>query len=109
LVGVPSSGLHTNGYSLARKIVFEQLQLDVSSHVPELGQSVAEALMEPHRSYLRAVAPLLAGGRIKGMAHITGGGITENLPRVLPRGTAAEVDASSWPIPPLFTWLQQSG
>ena len=97
---------HTNGYSLARQIVFERLRLDISSYVPELGGTVGEVLMEPHRSYRRPVEPLLAGGRIKAMAHITGGGITENLPRVLPHGTAAVVDASSWPIPPLFSWLQ---
>ena len=109
LVGVPSSGLHTNGYSLARRIVFDQLGLDGRSHIPELGRTVGEALLEPHRSYLPLVRPLLDGGRIKGMAHITGGGITDNLPRVLPHGTAAVVDAASWEVPPLFRWLQQNG
>ena len=109
LVGVPSSGLHTNGYSLARQIVFGHLGLDVSSHVPELGQAVGDVLLEPHRSYLSMVRPLLGGGRLKGMAHITGGGITENLPRILPHGTAAVVDVSSWDVPPLFQWLQASG
>src|SRR6186713_741875 len=89
LVGVPSSGLHTNGYSLARRIAFEQLGLSVDSHVPELKQTVGAALLEPHRSYLPIVQPLLAARRIKGMAHITGGGITDNLPRILPHGTAA--------------------
>jgi phosphoribosylformylglycinamidine cyclo-ligase len=109
LVGVPSHGLHTNGYSLARRIVFDHLKLNVDSYVDELQRTVGDALLEPHRSYLPMVQPLLAAGRIKGMAHITGGGITDNLPRVLPHGTAAVVDASAWPIPPLFTWLQQSG
>jgi len=109
LVGVPSSGLHTNGYSLARQIVFERLGLTVDSHVPELGTTVGEALIEPHKSYLPYIRPLLDGGRIKGMAHITGGGITDNLPRVLPHGTAAVVDASAWEIPPIFRWLQRSG
>ena len=109
LVGVPSSGLHTNGYSLARRIVFDQLRLKVDSHVDELGCSVGEALMAPHRSYLSLVRPLLDGGRIKAMAHITGGGVTENLPRVLPHGTAAVVDAAAWKVPPLFRWLQRSG
>ena len=109
LVGVPSSGLHTNGYSLARRIIFDGLGLTVDSHVPELGTTVASALLEPHRSYLSMIKPLLAGGRIKGMAHITGGGITENLPRILPHGTAAVVDAASWTVPPIFTWLQQAG
>jgi phosphoribosylformylglycinamidine cyclo-ligase len=109
LVGVPSSGLHTNGYSLARRIIFEHLKLRVDSHVPELGRTVGDALLEPHRSYLPFIRPLLDGGRIKAMAHITGGGITDNLPRVLPHGTAAVVDASSWEAPPIFRWLQQSG
>jgi len=109
LVGVPSSGLHTNGFSLARSIVFDRLGFTVDTRVPELGRTVGEALMEPHRSYLRFVRPLLDGGRIKGMAHITGGGITENLPRVLPHGTSAVVDASAWEIPPIFKWLQRNG
>src|SRR5919106_3787942 len=109
LVGVPSSGLHTNGYSLARRIAFDQLGLTVDRHVPELGRTLGEALLQPHRSYLPLIRPLLGGGRIKGMAHITGGGITDNLPRVLPHGTAAVVDASSWEVPPIFRWLQQNG
>jgi phosphoribosylformylglycinamidine cyclo-ligase len=109
LIGVPSSGLHTNGYSLARRIVFERLRLDVGSYVPELSRTVGEALLEPHRSYLPMVQPLLDGGRIKGMAHITGGGITDNLPRVLPHGTAAVIERSAWDVPPLFTWLQRNG
>jgi phosphoribosylformylglycinamidine cyclo-ligase len=109
LVGVPSSGLHTNGYSLARKIAFELLGLGVDSHVEDLGMTVGQAFLEPHRSYLPFVKPLLDGGRIKGMAHITGGGITDNLPRILPHGTAAQVRASSWEVPPLFQWLQKSG
>ena len=110
LVGVPSSGLHTNGYSLARKIVFDHLKLQVDTYVEAIGQTVATALLEPHRSYLSCVKPLLVdGGRIKGMAHITGGGITDNLPRILPHGTAAVVDRSTWEVPPLFRWLQESG
>ena len=109
LVGVPSAGLHTNGYSLARRIVFDVMQLDVDSHVAELGRTVGDALLEPHRSYLPLVQPLLGAGRLKGMAHITGGGITDNLPRVLPHGTAAVVELSSWTVPPLFAWLQRGG
>jgi len=109
LVGVPSSGLHTNGYSLARRVIFEHLGLGVDSYVPELSRTVGEALLEPHRSYLPVIKPILEGGRIKGMAHITGGGITDNLPRVLPHGTAAVVDTSAWEVPPIFTWLQRSG
>ena len=109
LVGVPSSGLHTNGYSLARRIVFETLKLDVGSYVPELSSTVGDALLQPHRSYLPLVQPLLEATRIKGMAHITGGGITDNLPRILPHGTAAVIDGSSWAVPPLFTWLRRAG
>jgi phosphoribosylformylglycinamidine cyclo-ligase len=109
LVGVPSSGLHTNGYSLARRVVFDTLQLTVDSYVPELGQTVGDALLEPHRSYLPVIRPLLEATRIKGMAHITGGGITDNLPRILPHGTAAVIDASSWTTPPIFSWLRQAG
>ena len=109
LVGGPSSGLHTNGYSLARRIVFEELKLTVDSEVAALGRTVGEALLEPHRSYLHMVKPVLDYGNIKAMAHITGGGITDNLPRVLPHGTAAVVDAASWAVPPLFRWLQESG
>ena len=109
LVGVPSSGVHTNGYSLVRRIVFERLGLDVESRVPELGTTVGDALLEPHRSYLRVVRPLLETGRIKGMAHITGGGITDNLPRILPPGTSATIDTASWTVPPLFQWLQDAG
>ena len=109
LVGVPSSGLHTNGYSLARRIVFDTLKLDVGSYVSELQLTVGDALLEPHRSYLPFVQPLLEATRIKGMAHITGGGITDNLPRILPHGTAAVIDVSSWTVPPLFTWLRTAG
>ena len=109
LVGVPSSGLHTNGFSLARQIAFDQLGLQVDTHVTELGRTLGEALMEPHRSYLSLVQPLLDGGRIKALVHITGGGITDNLPRVLPHGTAASIDAAAWEVPPIFRWLQQKG
>ena len=109
LIALPSSGLHTNGYSLARRIAFDVLGLDVHSQVPALGESVGAALLRPHRSYLKLVEPLLERGWIKGMAHITGGGITENLPRTLPAGRGFLLDRGSWTIPPLFAWLQQSG
>lgn len=109
LIGIPSSGLHTNGYSLARRIVFDQMKLGVDAKVAELGRTVGEALLEPHRSYLPMIQPLLSGQRIKGMAHVTGGGITDNLPRVFPHGTAAEVHLGSWEVPALFRWLQAGG
>jgi phosphoribosylformylglycinamidine cyclo-ligase len=109
LIGLPSNGLHTNGYSLARKIAFEELKLKVDSHVPDLGETVGEALLRTHRTYLPVVRPLLGRGSIKGMAHITGGGITDNLPRVLPPGTAARVNRTSWRVPAIFRWLGESG
>jgi phosphoribosylformylglycinamidine cyclo-ligase len=109
LIALPSSGLHTNGYSLARRIVFDELKLGVESHVEELGETVGQALLRTHRSYLPAIQPLLETKWIKGMAHITGGGITENLPRALPAERGFSLDRDSWAIPPLFTWLQQAG
>ncbi len=109
LLGLPSSGLHTNGYSLARRIVFDLLKLSVDSHVPELGETVGEALLRPHRSYLPVIRPLLGRGWLKGMAHITGGGITDNLPRVLPEGVSARVDRRAWRTPSLFRWLGEAG
>jgi phosphoribosylformylglycinamidine cyclo-ligase len=110
LIGLPSSGLHTNGYSLARRIVFDHLKLDVSSRVPELDNATAgEALLRPHRSYLASIDPLLGTSMIKAMAHITGGGITDNLPRILPAGTRAAIERRAWDVPPLFRWLVNAG
>ncbi len=109
LIALPSAGLHTNGYSLARRVLFDLSGFNADTIVPELGTSVGEALLAPHRSYLKAVEPLLAEGLIKGMAHITGGGITENLPRTLPHGCSARVNRRAWSVPPLFTVLQQRG
>jgi phosphoribosylformylglycinamidine cyclo-ligase len=109
LIGLPSSGLHTNGYSLARRIVFDAMGLKVDSRVDELGMTVGDALLQPHRTYLPVIGPLLDRGWIKGMAHITGGGVTENLPRTMPEGRAPRVDRASWSVPPLFTWLQRGG
>jgi phosphoribosylformylglycinamidine cyclo-ligase len=109
LIALPSSGLHTNGYSLARRIAFETAGLSVSSFVPELGRSIGEVLLLPHRSYLRVITPLLEARALKGMAHITGGGITDNLPRALPEGVHAVIDRTTWQTPPVFAWLQQVG
>jgi phosphoribosylformylglycinamidine cyclo-ligase len=109
LIGLPSSGLHTNGYSLARQIVFERAKLRVESRVPDLGGTLGDVLLEPHRSYLPLIRPLLDDRLIKGMAHITGGGITDNLPRILPDGVEAVVDRSAWNVPPVFSWLQRAG
>ncbi len=109
VIGVPSTGLHTNGYSLARQIVFEHLGLSVDTRVEEFSETIGAALLRPHRSYLNALYPLIARGAVKGMAHITGGGITENLPRILPEGMAARVDRGAWEVPPIFQWLQRAG
>jgi phosphoribosylformylglycinamidine cyclo-ligase len=109
LIGLPSSGLHTNGYSLARRIAFDVAGLDVNDEVPELGTTIGDALLRPHRSYLPVIRPLLGTGLVRGMAHITGGGITDNLPRVLPEGRGAVIDRKSWQVPALFQWLQRQG
>jgi phosphoribosylformylglycinamidine cyclo-ligase len=109
LIGVPSAGLHTNGYSLARRVLFDLCGLTADAVVPELGASIGDTLLAPHRSYLTAIAPLLDGRLVKGMAHITGGGITENLPRVLPEGCAADVDRRTWEIPAIFQLLRSKG
>lgn len=109
LIGIPSSGLHTNGYSLARRIVFNRLNLNVDSFVPEIGSTVGEALLRMHRSYLRLLEPLLDEGRLLGLAHITGGGITDNLPRILPAGSAALIRRSAWEVPSIFRFLQEAG
>jgi phosphoribosylformylglycinamidine cyclo-ligase len=109
LIALPSSGLHTNGYSLARRIVFEEMRLTADDSVDELGTTVGQALLAPHRSYLQAISPLLGEGRIKGMAHITGGGLTENLPRMMPEGRSPRIDLETWTVPPLFRWLQRGG
>jgi len=109
LIGLPSAGLHTNGYSLARKICFEIAGWTPDTFVPEIGATVADALLAPHRSYLSLVQPLLERGLVKGLAHITGGGITENLPRILPEGCGAAIDRESWAVPPLFRVLEERG
>ena len=109
LIGLPSSGLHTNGYSLARRIVFERLGLRVDSYVDELGTTIGDALLATHRSYLNVVTPLLDRQLAKGLAHITGGGITENLPRIFPDGVGAEIARGAWDVPPIFALLQQAG
>jgi phosphoribosylformylglycinamidine cyclo-ligase len=109
LLGLRSTGLHTNGYSLARAIAFGRLGLTADAVVDELGCSIGEELLRVHRSYLPVVRPLLDAGLVKGLAHITGGGITENLPRILPPGTAALVDRSAWAPNAVFGFLQRAG
>jgi phosphoribosylformylglycinamidine cyclo-ligase len=110
LLGLGSSGLHSNGFSLARRVVFERLGLRVGTRVPELGTTVGRALLTPTRIYVRPVLALLrAGAPIRAMAHITGGGLTGNLPRVLPPGCRAIIRRAAWPVPPVFRFLQAGG
>lgn len=109
LIGLPSAGLHTNGYSLARKVLFEVMGLAVDSRLPELGLSVGRALLLPHRGYLHALEPLLERGKIRALAHITGGGFQGNIPRVLPAGLGARIRTRSWSVPPIFRLIQEGG
>jgi phosphoribosylformylglycinamidine cyclo-ligase len=109
LIGLPSAGLHTNGYSLARHVFFETAGWKADTFVAELNTTIGDALLAPHRSYLNVVRPLIERDLVKGLAHITGGGITENLPRALPEGCAADIDLQSWSIPPIFRLLEQNG
>jgi phosphoribosylformylglycinamidine cyclo-ligase len=111
LVGLPSAGLHTNGYSLARKIVFETAGLEIDDRAPwaRKRRRVGEELLAPHLSYLRPLRPLLGHPDVHGLAHVTGGGLTDNLPRVLPPGTRAEIRLGSWEVPEVFHWLQEKG
>ncbi len=106
LLGIPSNGLHTNGYSLVRHVLgLDEDPAPLHEYHPELGQRLGEALLTPHRSYVQLLRP--AYPLVKGIAHITGGGLIENVPRVLPDGLGARFDASSWPVPPIFTTLQE--
>jgi phosphoribosylformylglycinamidine cyclo-ligase len=109
IIGLRSSGLHTNGYSLARKVCFEVAGLACNDPMPGAGRSVGEELLEPHRSYAKVIQLLMRIVEVKGMAHITGGGITDNLPRSLPAALGAEVDLGAWKIPPVFTFIQRAG
>jgi phosphoribosylformylglycinamidine cyclo-ligase len=109
LLALPSSGLHTNGYSLARKLVFEVAKLGPDSYVAEVGNKIGAELLKPHRCYWPLVKNILARGWVSSMAHITGGGITGNLPRALPRNVRATVQLGSWPVLPIFKYLAQVG
>jgi phosphoribosylformylglycinamidine cyclo-ligase len=107
IIALRSDGLHTNGFSLARQII---AGMDLESHVEELGESIADALLRPHRSYLPEVSALWdAGVTIRGMAHITGGGVVENLPRILPEYARAQILYDTWDPPPVFAWLKRAG
>jgi phosphoribosylformylglycinamidine cyclo-ligase len=109
LVGLASSGLHTNGYTLARKIVFDAMALGPDDELPGTGRSVADELLAVHRSYLPVLRAPLEAGIVHGLAHVTGGGIPGNLPRVLPEGLGAVIERDAWEIPPVFRALQKGG
>ncbi len=110
IIGLSSSGLHTNGFSLARRILLEgENALSLFEHLPIIGKTLSEELLAVHRCYAPAILPLLADSDIKGMAHITGGGFYENIPRILPVDTSARIERRSWPIPPIFSLIQERG
>jgi phosphoribosylformylglycinamidine cyclo-ligase len=114
VLGLASSGVHSNGYSLVRKVVFDHAGLKVNDFVPELGRSVGDELLEPTRIYVRPVKKILQHYPVKrrvvrGLAHITGGGLVDNVPRVLPPGRRVFLKRSSWDVPPVFGWLQRLG
>jgi phosphoribosylformylglycinamidine cyclo-ligase len=109
VLALPSVGLHTNGYSLARKLFFEVAGYDGNTRIEALGQTVGDALLQPHVSYLHALGGLLDSGKIKGLAHITGGGLTENIPRILPERTGVTIARDTWPVLPIFKLMQEIG
>jgi phosphoribosylformylglycinamidine cyclo-ligase len=109
IIGLPSNGLHTNGYTLARKILFQDLKMKLTDRIPGSREILGALLRKPHRCYLKEIQTLQKKIQIKGMAHITGGGLIENLARILPSGFKAQINKNSWPIPPLFSFLQKKG
>jgi len=109
LVALPSAGLHTNGYSLARKLVFDVAKLKPDTYIAEVGNKIGAELLKPHLCYAPALKNILARGWVSALAHVTGGGIPGNLPRVLPSGVQAQVDLGGWPIPPIFKYLAKIG
>ncbi len=109
LIGLPSTGLHTNGYSLARKLLFETAGYKPTQYVTAIREKAGAALLKTHRSYLHVIQKLTSAGLTAGMAHITGGGITENLPRILPKAVTAQVEIGSWPVLPIFEHLRELG
>jgi phosphoribosylformylglycinamidine cyclo-ligase len=109
VIGLSTNGLQTNGYSLARKILFEKCNYKVITYLPELGSTVGEAMLKVHPSFLKPVTPLLDKDLIKGMAHITGGGFLDNIPRVLPKDCGIRIRLGSWPVLPVFDLMQRKG
>lgn len=109
LIGIPSSGLHSNGFSLARKVLLEIAGYQINTQPDALERTIGEELLEPTRIYVQAVTPLLDRFNVKGLVHITGGGLTENIPRILPEGTGAQINENSWPVPPIFNLIAEKG
>jgi phosphoribosylformylglycinamidine cyclo-ligase len=109
LIALPSAGLHTNGYSLARKLIFEVAKIKPETYVAEVGNKIGAELLKPHLCYAPALKDIVARGWVSALAHITGGGIPGNLPRVLPNGFKAEIDLASWPVPSIFKYLAKLG
>ncbi|MBU0482946.1 MAG: phosphoribosylformylglycinamidine cyclo-ligase [Proteobacteria bacterium] len=109
IIGLASSGIHSNGYSLVRKICFDELGLKIDDHVDELSCSIGEELLKPTRIYTEPLLNLIKNFKIKGLVHITGGGFTDNIPRILPHGCQAIINNGSWAVPPIFSFLQKKG
>jgi len=109
LIGIGSSGIHSNGYSLVRKICFEKLKLKIDTHIPEFGRTLGEELLTPTKIYSETIQRLIKDLPIHGLAHITGGGITDNIVRIIPKSCKVEIKKGSWEIPPVFSFLQQAG
>lgn len=109
IIGLPSSGIHSNGYSLVRKVFFEKMGMEVTDYVEELGGTLGETLLTPTRIYANACDAVLPAFDIKGIVHITGGGFFENIPRILPEGTAVSIDVGAWEVPPVFPYIKKCG
>lgn len=109
IVGIASSGIHSNGYSLVRKVFFDKMGMDVKDHVEELGMSLGEALLTPTKIYANACNAVIPKFDVKGIVHITGGGFFENIPRILPEGLAAKIKVGTWKVPPIFPYIKKCG
>ncbi len=109
IIGLPSDGLHTNGYSLARRIIFDKAKLRVNSRFPGTKKTVADILLAVHKSYLKPVVKLMNKITVRGMAHITGGGLVDNVPRIMPKGTCAVIDRAMWKTPQVFQFMEERG
>ena len=109
VIGIPSSGIHSNGYSLVRKVFFDKMDMKVTDYVEELGQTLGEALLTPTKIYAKACDAVLPAFDVKGIVHITGGGFYENIPRILPEGTAVSIDVGTWKVPPIFPYIKKCG